>query len=92
MITMVIQRAAVAKDTMSAAAKLAKVFEWWHQMSSFWHGVPHNNFFLAGEVGALDSHGQGVDRLEEQHVYVARTFVEIEVCDRNVLSEASREG
>ena len=31
--------------------------------------------FLAGEVGALDAHEQGVDRFEEQHVYVARTFV-----------------
>ena len=49
-----------------------------------WHGVPHNDF-LAEEVGALISHEQGVDRLEEQHVYVAR-----EVCERNVLSEESR--
>ena len=40
MITVVMQRAAVAKDTMSAAAKLAKVFEWWHQISSFMAGCP----------------------------------------------------
>ena len=61
MITMVMQRAAVAKDTMSAAAKLAKEFEWWH---------------LVSHTTTTSSHEQGVDRLAEQHVSVARTCVE----------------
>ena len=43
-----------------------------------------------GLVDVLDSHEQGVDRLEEQHFYVAHTsFGARGVCDRNVLRVAS---
>ena len=38
-------------------------------------GVSPGEGWLHGLVDALDSHGQGVDRLEEQHVYVAHTFI-----------------
>ena len=50
-----------------------------------YHWYPIQRRLPAEEVDALDSHAQGVDTSRAQSL-------EIDVCERSVLSEASREG